>query len=574
MSSRQPLPALLHHIQPVTEEAPSQLNGSPTAQLLELAHQLFGATVKIGVSVGLAFGIGALLARLLRRRGLRWTCSLALLAPALCAAPISADWSLTLAAIGVCASARGRRLHREDLAAGGDLAETAVERRGPVSLACRASTWRLVDRYARRRPVDLARGRLEVGRDDRARAVSIPFGSSAGRHVLVVGATGAGKTVTQTWVACRAIEGGLAAVVIDPKGDARMRDALAAAARLVNRPFVEWTPAGPFVYNPLARGSASEIADKALAGERFTEPHYQRQAQRYLGHAVRMLRGAGVPVSFPTLVAQLDPEALEALSETVVGEQAARTRDYIASLTARQRADLGGVRDRLAIIAESDLARWLDPAGTGASSFDLLGAIVARAIVYFSLRADSWPLLAQMLGVAIVGDLRSAMASLQRAPVATVVVIDEFAALASEQVAHLFGRARSAGISLVLGTQELSDLRVDGRDRLREQVLGNLSSLIAHRQVVGESAELVSGLAGAVGCWRTSHSSDGRWTQTRIKAPAITAERIRALPPGVAAVLDLAGAGAPRLARIHPWTRVAPTGQRQLPAWPRRAQAR
>ncbi len=36
-------------------------------------------------------------------------------------------------------------------------------------------------------------------------------------------------------------------------------------------------------YNPYASGSDSEIADKALAGERFTEPHYLRQAQRFLG---------------------------------------------------------------------------------------------------------------------------------------------------------------------------------------------------------------------------------------------------------------------------------------------------
>jgi hypothetical protein len=51
--------------------------------------------------------------------------------------------------------------------------------------------------------------------------------------------------------------------------------------------FLEWTPDGPLPYNPYAHGSDTEIADKALAGELVTEPHYLRQAQRYLGHAVR-----------------------------------------------------------------------------------------------------------------------------------------------------------------------------------------------------------------------------------------------------------------------------------------------
>jgi hypothetical protein len=551
MSPQKTLPAQLDEAQPMPSPLDRRFGGDPTAQLSSLAHEILGGIVTVGVHVLVALAVGSLLARLLRAHGLRWTWSLAPLALPIWGAVLPAGWSLALAAATVRAAVRGRRLHREDLVAGGDLAEAAGQRRGPASLACRTLIRAFVDRDRRRRPVRLDGGRLEIGRDDRARAVSIPFGAPAGRHSLVVGATGSGKTVTQTWIACRAVEGGLAAVVVDPKGDSRMRDALAAAARASGRPFLEWTPSGPSVYNPFARGNASEIADKALAGERFTEPHYQRQAQRYLGHAVRMLRGAGAAVSLPALVAQLDPEALEALSETVAGDQAARTRDYLASLTARQRADLGGVRDRLAILAESDVAPWLDPAGGGA--FDLLGAIAARAVVYFSLRADSWPLLAQMLGGALVGDLRSAMASLQRAPVETVVVIDEFAALAAEQVAHLFGRARSAGISLVLGTQELSDLRVDGRDRLREQVLGNLSSLIAHRQVVGDSAELVSGLGGTAGRWRTAHSSDGRWTQTRTQVPALAADRVRALPTGTAAVLDLSAGGAAVLARIHAW---------------------
>ena len=94
--------------------------------------------------------------------------------------------------------------------------------------------------------------------------------------------------------------------------------------------------------------------------------------------------------------------------------------------------------------------------------FDLPGALRERAVVYFGLRADQRPLLAQMLGAAIVQDLQSAIAALQSAPIPSLVAIDEFSALGAEHVARLFGRARSAGISLLLGTQELSDLRLPG----------------------------------------------------------------------------------------------------------------
>ena len=103
--------------------------------------------------------------------------------------------------------------------------------------------------------------------------------------------------------------------------------------------------------------------------------------------------------------------------------------------------------------------------------------IEQRAVVYFSLESDRRPLLAHMLGAAIVQDLQSAAGERCRAgAIPTVVVIDEFAALAAEQVARLFGRARGAGMCLVLGTQELADLRVAGTGALHEQVMGNLTA--------------------------------------------------------------------------------------------------
>ena len=381
--------------------------------------------------------------------------------------------------------------------------------------------------------------------------MTVPFGGShGGSHVLVVGATGSGKTVTETWTAVRAIEHGMGAIVVDPKGDRGMRTAVARAALEQGRELVEWTPEGPSVYNPFARGSETEIADKLLAGERFSEPHYMRQAQRFLGHAVRALRGAGVEVSLEAIVRSLDPGELELLARELPESEALAIQRYLDSLTQRQIADLSGVRDRLAILAESDVGRWLDPAGEGARRFDLLEAVQARAVVYFDLAADSRPLLTQMLGAAIVQDLTTTVAALQQAPLPTVVVIDEFSSIAAEQVVRLFGRARSAGLSLVLATQELADLRLPGRAALLEQVIGNLTVLIAHRQVVPASVELIAGLAGTAGTWRTSRHADGRTTRTRVRQGALGADEVMGLAPGWAAAIVLGeGAGA-RIARV------------------------
>ena len=193
--------------------------------------------------------------------------------------------------------------------------------------------------------------------------VSIPVGYDVRLHTLVVGATGSGKTVSEAWIAGRLIEHGHGAVVIDPKGDPMLRDELAAAMPHAGAPFLEWTPEGPLAYNPYAHGTDTEIADKALSGEEFTEPHYLRQAQRYLGHAVRVMQAAGVPVTPASLMAHMDPRQLEVTARKLPAEErASEARGYLDSLSDRQRRDLAGVRDRLSILAESDVRAVARPA--------------------------------------------------------------------------------------------------------------------------------------------------------------------------------------------------------------------
>jgi Type IV secretion-system coupling protein DNA-binding domain len=519
----------------------------PRATVDEFLHWVLSA----GLHLAVGLLLGSLATRAMRSRHLHWTWAPGALAVLLLSRPNLGGVTLTLAVAALFATVRGRRWHREDLEAGADLADLAARRRHPLDLP-RALAWAAVLRARERLGAGRARtdGALAIGVEESRRTVSIPFGGDGGTHTLVVGATGSGKTVTQTWIATRAIQQGLGAVVIDPKGDSGMREQVRGAAMLAGRCFLEWTPEGDSVYNPYARGGASEIADKALAGERFTEPHYLRQAQRYLGHVVRALRASGTEVSLRAIVEQLDPQRLELLARELPEAGAGATFAYLDSLSARQQSELAGVRDRLAILAESDVGPWLDPQTPEVKRFDLLTAISERSVVYFSLESDSRPLLSEMLGAAIVQDLQTTVASLQATPVPTLVVIDEFSAIAADQVVRLFGRARSAGLSLLLGTQELADLRLPGRERLLEQVLGNLSVLIAHRQVVPDSAELIASVAGTRGAWRVSRHSDGRTTRSRARAQVLEADSVMSLGRGWAAVLVLGDSASARITRM------------------------
>jgi hypothetical protein len=544
---------------------------NPLGPIDQLAHWLTAAAVH-GV---LGTAIGLIAVRVMHHRHLHWSWAGTALGVDLLAHPILGGTSWTLGIAALCATVRGRRWHREEVEAGADLAELAADRRGPLDVLrtfVRRTVPRLIAGWAPRSTIlagvgdwlvgavgkislidtaakDWFRGdRLIVGEEEHGRPVSIPLGGpTGGTHTLVVGAAGSGKTVTMTWTAVRAVEHDMGTIVLDPKGDRDLCRELRDAARATGREFIEWTPQGPSVYNPYARGSETEIADKVLAGERFTEPHYLRQAQRYLGHAVRVLRGAGLEVSLRALVEQFDPMRLEVLARSLPEAEAQGVHDYLDKLTKRQQSDLAGVRDRLAIMAESDIGPWLDPRTEGVQRLDLLDAAKTRAVVYFNLEADRRPLLAQMLGAAIVQDLQAMVAALQGGAggmsIGTLVMIDEFSAIVPERVVGLFARARGAGVSLLLGTQELADLRLPGRELLHDQVMGNLSSLIAHRQVVPASAELIASMTETRGVWRTSHHSDGRHTRTREYENVLRAEQIMGLPRGWAAVLGLADGG-------------------------------
>ncbi|HVR05283.1 MAG TPA: TraM recognition domain-containing protein, partial [Solirubrobacteraceae bacterium] len=405
-------------------------------------------------------------------------------------------------------------------------------------------------------------GWLEIGRGEHRRRVWMPAGGAAGSHALIVGATGSGKTVSEAWIAGRLIESGHGAVVLDPKGDALLERELRAAAARRGARFLQWSPEGPVAYNPYARGSHSEIADKALAGERFTEPHYLRQAQRYVAQLVGAMQVAGVPLSAVSLAERMPPVELEALARGLPVEHAQRVHAYLDSLGERQQRELAGVRDRLAILAESDARPWLQP-GEGRPELDLQAAVRERAVVYFRLDADRRLLLSGQLAGAVVIDLVTLVAELQQRPTPTVVVLDEFAAIASGQVARLFGRARSAGVSVILATQELADLKTAAAGgALREQVLGNVETILAHRQNVPESAELLASIAATRPVWLTSQQTrrrrlllgelaGGRGSRRRGEEYEIHPTRIKRLASGQALLITPGQAQRPGVVQVH-----------------------
>jgi hypothetical protein len=452
------------------------------------------------VAVALLVTAGcALVTRVL---GVGWTWTLAWL-PVIGATWLVASGLAPAVALGILLAAGTTAWwEHEDIQRGGQEAQRVRERLGLFS-------WLYsLHKLSRARRDRVRAGRVAVGQTPDRKVVSVPFGDGQGRRGFICGAPGTGKTIDVASLATAYASQGLPVVCVDPKGDRSLEGALERSAALNRRAFVTWAPDGSVSYNPLARGGPTEIADKALAGEMWSEPHYLRQAQRYLGAVLRAMKGAGEwPPTLTGVVRYFDVDRAEAVAKRAGEEARTEMSEYLDSLSQRSRQELGGVRDRLGVLAESELGKRLEPE-RGFAELELEGALRRGAVAYFRLDSDRYPLAAEMLGAAIVSDLVNLTGQLQSEPLRGLVVVDEFAAVAADQISRLLGRSRSAGMSVIVATQTLADLDQarpgDSTGSLRRQVLANVDFVLAHRQSEPEAAEVLAAMAGTRATWVTT----------------------------------------------------------------------
>lgn len=537
----------------------NSIAAAPFARLEHALHLMKALTV-LTACVLIVAGI---VAWIFHWRNLAWTWALV---PMPLAAPlwlVEQPVSIALALTAALTAAVAGRHAWEDKRAGGDLADTIRHRHG-LRDALRAHR---ASRQAKSGQWVNDDG-LWIGVDRRNRPVRVPVGVASGVHTLVVGATGSGKTVSQAWIAGRHIELGHAVICVDPKGDATLLRELVRATERAGRRVHRWAPSSSdCVYNPYGRGSDIEIVDKLLTAETYTEPHYQRQAQRYLGWVVRAIRAAGATPDLAQIVALTQPAELERWGRQLPADDAAPLHAYLDSLTSHQQRDLAGTRDRLAILVESELGRSMKPEA-GDRDLDLAEVIARSEVAYFDLESDRWPLAAKMLAASIVQDLINLAAHHTKAPAPVLVLLDEFAALETEQVSSLFARGRSAGFSVLLGSQEWADLEA-AEPLLARRVLGNVETLIAHRQSDPESAEHVARVAGTDWTWnRTDQTIDGlrrpgerqMGTRARGNEFRIHPDQIKDLRTGQAAVVSRSRGLAEIVSMHHP--RLADRGTR------------
>jgi conjugal transfer pilus assembly protein TraD len=386
-------------------------------------------------------------------------------------------------------------------------------------------------------------------------------------HALILGASGAGKSTTLLAILTDHIRRGRPVVAIDMKGSPTFARELAQAAAAAGRPFALWTPDGPGHWNPLQHGNPTELKDKLISTERFTEPHYQRAAERYVQTVLQVLAHAH-PERGPTLdgvVRLMDPRRLAGLLRHIDRPLADRVQDYIAGITPDQLSAIRGLGTRLAIVSESHTGAYLSPRGE--ETIDLRGALEGREVVLFSLNSSTYGKLAAQIGTLVIQDLITAVghrltvsADADATPRERAMIgIDEFSALDGDNVISLLARGREAGACVLLATQELADLDRAARG-LRDQVLGNTAVKIAHRQDVPTSAQTIAQMIGTETAWEHTYQTgnrpllgrpgSGRGTRRQVERFVVHPNEIKTLPTGHAVVITKLPTASARTVRV------------------------
>jgi hypothetical protein len=557
-----------HSLGPSTQTArpPSVTNLSNAAHLASLGI----------AALALGAACGAMLALHLRRRGLAWSWAILSVLPLLFSTLLLSLGLLPLTLIvptlafplGLVAAAFALGIHSEleDRRAGGDRAITAKQRR------------RLLDRLrhrgargARRAERAMADG-LPLGRTGRDELALISRGSaSSGRHVLIPGASGAGKTTSLAALLVDYVaRSDFGAVVLEAKSDRTLRDSAKDAASAAGKAFHLFSPEGPGIYDPLNHGSVDERSERLIAVEDWgsTDAGFYRQAASpFLRLVLRTLDQSSERVTLRSVAEYCDPDQLENLAlEASESEDADQVSLSVRGLRSDQQRAIAGLRARLQNLASSEFARsWLDPERSNGAPFDLREVIERREVAYFRFDTDRTGNVGRAIAQMVLLDLGAAASELMGDGVGTFIAIDEFGALEASALDRLYARGRAAGFSVAVGTQTLADLRAAG-PAVRERVGATISSLVCHRIGEQADAEWVAELIGAVPTWQSTIRTDGfgrataEGTRTRGYRFEVNPSELQRLDQGDAYIARLDQSGTTRARRVQvvpPWQRLS-----------------
>jgi hypothetical protein len=430
----------------------------------------------------------------------------------------------------LAASLTGRRWRLADLGAGEELRHHELERRWiwqPAPQRADGERVRLLGQgeLVRERPWPEDLPYVAMSKEGE-RAPRVPLG--AGQHVMLLGATGSGKTTTaRRIIAARTLTQRAAVLVLDQKGDPQDIEQMRRLAAAADVPFILFDSQDPNTdrWAPLW-GSPDSVTARAVEPVRQSEPYYYDSLRRHLDLVCKILHASDRwPPSVPFLIDACHParvetitaiaEALDPTAHAALIRRAVEHAGYVSG-SQGQKDLLGGVNRlevALALAGRQVVTPRITPDGT-AVAVSLPQAMRARAVIVWRTHADAMPDEAAALSVLALADIHEAAGI---AGVPWTLVLDEFGAViqtAAQRALAALQRGRSHGGQVIVITQSAADIEaLTGQPGLLASLTDNFAAIIAHRQTAPESRDWLAKLMGTRAIWQHTNQTSGHGAQ-------------------------------------------------------------
>ena len=374
-------------------------------------------------------------------------------------------------------------------------------------------------------------------------------------HTQIVGVTGGGKTEGGIIPALiHDIAWGRGAIVIDMKGDRLLLEKIAATVIAAGRKddllyFSLADPASSQTYNPLMRGNASELKDKIISSNIWSEVYYKKTSEIATQGICHALQSLKIPVTFQTLLNYMrDVKKIARLEQEMNAKGIKHDLTSLLSTLDGKTRDLTGlIADLTAIVGSSFGALMASEVG----EIDLLEAYKNNKIVLFQLNTGLYQETAIRLARIIIQDIKTVSNYIQSyvSPAERhffPVFIDEFASIAFEAFIELINKARSAKMAISIAHQSLGDLKKAG-EGFQNQIFDNTNIRIVYRQNSAESRDLITKMAGTIEKEKITYQTDvemgthvntGRGSVRRVETFQVDPNLITEFPTGYCALLQ------------------------------------
>ncbi|MCH9742796.1 MAG: type IV secretion system DNA-binding domain-containing protein [Proteobacteria bacterium] len=386
--------------------------------------------------------------------------------------------------------------------------------------------------------------------------IKVPFNLIT-YHFGIIGASGFGKTTLLMFLLYQQMMLGGGFIFGDAKIDYDTSDTLGYWARKSGREDELYiinfdNPDASNTYNPIIEGDANEVASRLMSlmpssSNNAGADHYRSSVMLAVTTIISALKVQKQRYTFLDLSILLQSgEALnELLQKTPVGTEErvnlevfldkyrnvekTHTGNISNPINAKSLKDaIGGLGNRIGVFAQGKFGKVMN---TYTPEIDLYDIIRKNKMLYIMLPTMAKNEEAIIFMKMLIGDLRSAIAKLQKIPKSQrpkppfLVPIDEFGPVAMESITTLFEQARSAGVGLLPGFQAFGQLEKVATG-FQDIILQNMTSKAYFKFGSKDSAEEAAGMIGMTKRFTQSFSvseGSGDGAQTLRATPQSTA---------------------------------------------------